>query len=154
MFDVPLSFIATATRAAKMTFTEYPLIKIVSACFFHLTGGADAVFLALAIAMTADLITGTWAAIVEDRFEFARLRNAIGKWVVYFLLLVLAHQASHISNYLYWMKEATAIFIFLTEYNSVAGNLNALGFKVPTFERLSELVALLGKNKRGSNGKP
>ena len=140
MFDVPLPFVESSFRAAKMTFTDHAVIKAVITCVVALTGGFDAVFLALAIAMFADLITGTWAAIYNNRFSCIRLRNAIGKWVVYFLLIVLAHQAANVSNYLVWMEEATALFIFLTEYNSVAGNLNLLGFKIPTFDKLLEFM--------------
>jgi phage-related holin len=152
MFDTPLPFLAHATRAVKMTLFDSPLIKGFLTCLVMLAGNFDGAYLALVIILTADLVTGTASAVIHSEFEFVRLRNAAGKWAAYYLLLILAHQAGFVSEYLCWMKEATAAFIFLTEYNSVAENLNKLGFPVPTFEKLGDFMKTLKSG--GKIGKP
>jgi len=140
-YDMPLDLATGFKQVLKSTFLEHPVMKVAGTCLVTLMGEFNEVYLALAIALGADLITGVLAALYQNQFHFYKLRSAVYKWLVYWLLIILAHQGSNISDYLRWMGECTAIFLFIVEYNSTAGNLNKLGFRAPTFEKLADMIA-------------
>jgi len=112
-----------------------------------LLGGWDVVYLALVVAMVLDTATGISKAFYLHQFKIAIMRQSVGKWSCYFILLILGHQASMVHSFLHWMREGTAIFIFLTEYQSIAMNLRALGFYMPMPKDLWKFISNFKKGK-------
>ena len=132
-------FIQDITCTIAHLFAWFPG-KIILACLFALVGPLDYAYLALAIAMVLDQVTGIAKAVYLKKFIWAKLRKSAGKWLVYFVLIVMAHQAGMVSGLLSWMREASAVFIFLTEYKSIAENLRCMGFPIPMPEDIANVL--------------
>lgn len=150
MDDIPLTFLADIANSFRATFVEWIDIKIICATIIaiieYLCGTIDGALIAVFIVMGVDSITGIAKAVKRKDFRWDRLRRMTGKWIVYLTLIILAHQASQISSILFWMEEATAVFIFLTEYKSVAENLRCLGAKIPLPEDIKKVLSLFKNN--------
>ena len=108
-------------------------------CLTFLMGPVHAFTIALCVLIGIDFVTGLWRAIKNEDFSSQGLCHGVKKLLTYGILLIVAHQLSLI-GFLCWVKEAMVGYLALTEYESIAENLDdAADIKIPSIKNLKDV---------------
>lgn len=89
-----------------------------------------------------DWVFGTANAIKRKRFTSWKMAKVFYKLFFYFLLLIMAHQATRLSLIPSWFEDIVRAFIAVTEIKSILENSSLLGFKYATTieKKLNSLI--------------
>lgn len=83
----------------------------------------------IGILIAIDLITGIWKAIKKKNFTSCRLGNTAGKIMLYFFLMIAAHQICRLGLMPGWIDEVVEAYMAGTEFFSIMENAASLGFQ-------------------------
>jgi len=100
----------------------------------YLLGGLDHLLFAFAIFLALDYITGLSAAIYRREVNSRTGWTGLGRKVLMFVFVIVAHQLDVISgNSQGFIRDAILLFLIGTEGISIMENCGKLGLPVPPF---------------------
>jgi len=93
----------------------------------------------LFILVLIDLITGVMKGFKQKNLSSRRMRSTATKLLVYFSLIIAAHQLTRLNSIFQWLEDFIVIFLAVTEVLSIIENAHELGVPVPKWviDRLS-----------------
>lgn len=119
----------------KSLFFADPLTKacVAIACtiLLNVFGANWVAYEALFILVTLDTITGFMVAVGNKTVSSARFFKTGKKLIVYFTLILAAHQVVRTSPMTEWLDPAMALGCAITELISIIENANKLGVPIP-----------------------
>lgn len=99
----------------------------------------EVVFILIAI----DTITGFMCGWKSKEISSRRFARIFNKLIVYFLLIISAHQMARYEEILRWIEEMIVSMILFNEFVSITENASRLGIPVPNYikDKLHAYVA-------------
>ncbi len=113
----------------------------------YLFGGWDTLLMVLIIAVVIDYFTGLIAGAIEGKLSSSVGIRGIGRKVLIFSLVTVAHLIDTILGSQHFIREATIIFYLCNELLSIIENVSRVGVPVPTF-LIKAVDALKSKRKK------
>jgi len=107
---------------------KIPVAALMSFLNYSLNGDMNSAEV-IGILVVIDLITGIFKGIKKKRFTSLRMRDTGVKIVLYFLLLVAAHQVTKLFFFPEWTDELIEGYIGAVEIFSILENMAVLGIK-------------------------
>ncbi len=110
----------------------------------------------LFVLVTLDTITGVMKGVKYKNLSSKALKGTAYKLVLYFTLLIAAHQLTRLQGFLVWVEDFIVVYLAVTEVLSIIENAHLLGVNIPVWmsERLEQYlgkkekeVKMLTKNK-------
>ena len=131
--------LSAAVATTEAVVIKQPFVKAVAATFGFLFITNSVEMMLISLLFTLDLLTGTLAAIKNNKFQSREFFKGCTKMLVYAIFIMLAIGTDYcVSIHLLGMQETmhvflsvTFSFIILTDVFSVFENLEALGYMTP-----------------------
>lgn len=96
----------------------------------------------LFILVAIDFITGVGCGIKAKTVSSRRMSKSVMKLLLYFLLIIAAHQLTRYADLLTWLEQFLVLFIAVTEMTSIIENAHKLGLPIPEWvtEKLEQYL--------------
>lgn len=106
--------------------------KTLTACVvgyvIYLLGYDYLVVEVLSYLIVMDLVLGLMKAVKNQNFQSRKMGRFANKLLLYFILLIMAHQAIRLEMIPGWFDEVVELFLGITEIKSILENTAELGF--------------------------
>jgi toxin secretion/phage lysis holin len=124
-----------------------PFASVITSTVFNLTSsGWSSLLTILVAAMVIDYISGLVAAGIEGKLSSKAGLKGIGKKLLIFCLVAVAHLIDTILGNQHIIRDSTIIFYFCNEILSIIENAGRAGLPIPPF--LSDAIESLSKKIR------
>lgn len=96
----------------------------------------------LFILVVIDFITGVSCGVMTKTVSSRRMSKSVMKLLLYFLLIIAAHQLTRYADLLTWLEQFLVLFIAVTEMTSIIENAHKLGLPIPSWvtEKLEQYL--------------
>ena len=112
-----------------------PTLKIsfgwIGMFFFAAIGDNYLAYETLFILITVDTISGFAKGLRSKSLSSRRMSRSVTKMLMYYTLVLSAHQLTRYAGYLQWFEDFIIIFLLTTELISIIENAHELGIPIP-----------------------